>query len=554
MFKHQTKTITFAAFLLALSSLISRLLGLLRDRLLAGQFGAGEQLDIYFAAFRIPDFVYGVLIAGGITAAFLPVFSGYFQKQDDSEQKEGEWSSSALEFTNNILNCFLILLVVLCGILAIFTPFIIKFVVPGFSAADKSLTITLTRLMFLSPILLGLSSIFSGVLQYFNRFLAYALTPILYNLGIIFGILFFVPIFGVYGLAFGVILGAVMHVLIQVPAAISSGFKFKFILDFFHSGLLKIFKLAIPRIIGTAAGQITLIVITALASALAVGSISVFNFSNNIRYFPVGIIGLSFAVSAFPVFSRHLINGRKEEFVDQLALSLRQILFFIVPSCVFFFIFRAQIVRVILGTGQFDWQATRLTAACLGVFCVGILSESLIHLLVRAFFAFQDTKTPVIIGLISVVVTIIFCILFVFLLGFANPFHDFVAKLLKLKDIKNIEVVGLPFGVSLGGLVQLTLLSFFLYRKIGNFKISDILNTFKKALLASIVLGVLSYPSLYFLARFLDTKTFLGIFLQAAIAGTIGILGYLGSAYLLKMPEVKVIKTAILRQFIKSDI
>jgi putative peptidoglycan lipid II flippase len=341
----KTKTITFAAFLLALSTLISRILGLVRDRLLAGRFGAGEELDIYFAAFRIPDFFYGILIAGGITAAFLPVFSEYFSKKTS---KENEWSPQVLEFTNNILNCFLILLILICLILAIFAPLIIKFIIPGFSPENKALTIALTRIIFLSPIFFGLSSVFSGILHFFNKFLVYSLAPILYNLGIIFGILFLVPSFGVFGLAYGVILGAFLHLIIQIPAAKNSGFKYKPLFNFKYSGLKKVFKLMIPRTIGSAAYHINLVVITAIASTLTAGSITIFNFSNNLHYFPIGLIGTSFAISSFPVFSKFWARGQKREFLDSFSSSFRQIIFFIIPISLLIFILRAQIVRLVL--------------------------------------------------------------------------------------------------------------------------------------------------------------------------------------------------------------
>lgn len=155
VFSSQTKTVTFAAFILAVSGIISRLLGLIRDRLLAGRFGAGEELDIYFAAFRIPDFVYGILIAGGITAAFLPVFSEYLLPAEAlsklKDKKIKQWPTQAIEFTNNVLNCFLVLLILICGILAIFTPQIIRFIIPGFSPESRALTVALTRIMFFKP-------------------------------------------------------------------------------------------------------------------------------------------------------------------------------------------------------------------------------------------------------------------------------------------------------------------------------------------------------------------------------------------------------------------
>jgi len=309
IFNSQTKTLTSAASLVGLSALISRFLGLIRDRLLAGRFGAGTELDIYFAAFKIPDFVYGILITGGIVGTFLPLFSDYFQKE-----KEKGW-----DFANNVLNCFLICLLIICAILFLFTPQILDFIVPGFSPKEKIITTNLTRIMFLSPIFFGLSNIFSGILHYFNRFLTYSLAPILYNLGIILGILFLVPRFGIYGLSYGVILGAFSHLIIQIPSAISAGFSYKSTFNFKLPGLKRMFKLMVPRTIGAAASHINLIVITGLASTLVSGSIAIFNFSNNLQYFPIGIIGVSFAIAAFPVLSKTWANGQKERFSDGIS-------------------------------------------------------------------------------------------------------------------------------------------------------------------------------------------------------------------------------------------
>jgi len=559
IFNSQTKTVTFAAFILAVSALISRILGFFRDRLLAGRFGAGIETDIYFAAFRIPDFVYGVLIVGGITAAFLPVFSEYFKKNEE-KIAESEWPKKAADLTNNILNCFLILLILVCGILAIFTPFIINFITPGFSPQNKALTAALTRIMFFSPIFFGLSSIFSGILNYFNRFLTYSLAPILYNLGIIFGILFLVPIFGIFGLAYGVILGAFFHLAIQIPAAKISGFKYKPIFNFKYPGLKKIFKLTIPRVIGTAAYNINLIVVTAIASTLTVGSISIFNYSNNLYYFPIGLIGIPFAISSFPVFSKFWANGRRKEFLENFSSSFRQILYFIIPVSLLLFLLRAQIVRLVLGTGNFGWWETRLTAASLGIFCLGILADSLIPILTRAFFAFQNTKIPTIIGIISVAFNIIFAFLFTSLLKYQNIFQKFFAVLLRLQNmndgvriIENIEVIGLPLALSLTALLQLFLLLIFLYKKIGDFKIKEILKSLSKILWAGILMVIFAYFVRQITANFVNMQTFFGVFIQTFFAGSVGILVYFLTTLLLKSPEVKILKLAILKQFGKAE-
>ena len=495
----QTKTITFAAVLLFFSGLISCFLGLIRDRLLAGSFGAGEELDIYFAAFRIPDFVYGILIMGGIAAVFLPIFSEHFKKD-----KKSGW-----ELTNNVLNCFLVLLIFICGILAILAPFLIKFIAPGFSSEAKDLTISLARIMFLSPILLGLSSIFSGILHYFNRFLAYSLAPIFYNLGIIFGILFFLPVFGLSGLAYGVILGAFLHLLIQIPMAVISGFSYRPFFNFRHFGLRKIFKLMIPRTIGAAAYHLNLLVITAIASTLAIGSISVFHLSNNLQYFPIGLIGVSFALASFPRLSRAWADGQKKTFSEHFSSSFRQILFFVIPVSFLMFLLRAQLVRLILGTGQFTWLDTRLTAASLGLFCLGIFAFSLIPLLARAFYSCQDTKTPTLVGIFSVLLNITLCLSLIWLLGFPNIIQGFLINFLNLQGIDDIQVIGLPLALSLAGLIQFVLLFFLLARKIKEINLKKIYHSLGKSILASVLMGSVVYLTLRWAADYLLFQQFL---------------------------------------------
>jgi len=213
----KSKTIGAAALLLAGSALVSRLLGLLRELLLVSKFGVGEELDIYFAAFRIPDFIFGILIMGGFTAVFLPIFSDYFETKREE----------AFLMVANLLNVLFVLLAGFALILFVFMPFLIQFITPGFAEETRAATIPLARLMLLSPILLGLSAVFSGMLQYFGKFFVYSLAPILYNAGIIVGILFFAPAMGLIGLAWGVVLGALLHILIQVYPAFQSGFSFK---------------------------------------------------------------------------------------------------------------------------------------------------------------------------------------------------------------------------------------------------------------------------------------------------------------------------------------
>lgn len=534
----QTKTITFAAGLLAVSALLSRILGLLRDRLLAGSFGAGQDLDVYFVAFRIPDFVYGTLIMGGVSVIFLPVLTEYFKKSE-----QDGW-----QLVNVVLNCFLIMLAVFCGILAIFTPWLIRLIAPGFSAEQKDLAVSLTRIMFLSPVFFGLSSIFSGVLHYFNRFLAYSIAPIFYNLGIIFGIIFLAPTFGVIGLAYGVILGAFLHWVIQIPAAKASGFRYMPVFNFRYPGLLKIFRFMAFRAVGASVYNINLIFITAIASTLSAGSIAVFNFANNLQHFPIGIIGASFAMASFPALSRAWVNGAKEEFLQNFSSAFRQILFLVVPISLLTFFLRAQIVRLILGTGQFGWQETQLTAASLEVFSLGIFAFTLAPLLLRLFFSFQDVKTPTVIGLVYMILTVAASFFFVWALSFRNFFERLAADILDLGNLENIQAVGLALAVALSGIIYFLLLLGFLRKRLGRMRLKEIWHSLWKISLAGGLMSIAVYFSLRLSANLADMNTFQGVFLQTILAVSAGMAAYAVAAYFLKSPEIKTIWSSISRK------
>lgn len=541
IFNSRTKTVTFAAILLGISAVISGILGLVSDIILAGKFGIKAESNIYFAAFRIPDLVYNLLIVGGLGIAFLPIFSEFYSKD-----KEEAW-----KMTNLVLNVFLFLLFLISLILFIFTPVLIRFIAPGFSLEDKAKVVSLTRIMFLSPIFFGLSSVFSGILQYFNRFLVYSIAPIFYNLGIIFGMVVLTPRFGVLGLGYGVIIGAFLHWIIQIPSAINSGFSYKPLFDFKFPAIKRIFYLMVPRVFALAGQQINLMVITAIASTIS-GGIAIFSFSNAIFSFPIGIIGTSFAIAVFPTLSRHWANGQKKEFFDNFSVTFRQILFLIIPISILIFILRAQIIRLVYGTfgaNKFDWVATRLTAASLGIFSIGILASALIPFIFRAFFALQDTKTPTLIAIFSIILNIVLSFLFVNILKFSNVFQNFIINVLKLKGIDNISVVGLSLAYIVAAIFQFLLLLFFLYKKVGDLRVQEIYASLKKIIFSSIILTVFTYLTLYVAASFVDTHTVLGIFGQTILAAAIGIVFYALVSFYLKSQELKTIYSSILKQF-----
>jgi len=533
----KTHTIGLAALIIGCSSVVSALLGLIRDRLLAGRFGAGIELDIYYSAFRIPDLVFGILVSGGIVAAFLPVFSEYYGKD-----KEKAW-----ELTSNALNVFLLFSIILCGILAIFTPQLMKLIVPGFNIEQQTMAVVLTRIIFLSPIFFGISNIFSSILHYFNHFIAYSLAPILYNIGIIIGILFFVPLFGITGLAYGVVLGVLMHWLIQIPSVLINGFKYKPIFNLKSKGLKKIVYLMVPRTISAVINNFNLIIVTAIASTIGIGNISIFNFSDHLRYLPITVIGGAFAVAAYPFMAKAWADGEKHMFFSNIIRAFKQSLFLIVPLSVLTLLLRAQIVRIILGTGKFGWLETQLTAACLGIFAISIFAYALVPFLVRIFFSIHNTKIPLLVSILTLGISIILCFVLVNVMSGVNWFSTIMANLWKIQNIDNISIIGLPLAITFSGIIQVLMLIAFLKRKLKEFPIKDIYNSFIKILFASIIMGGITYLCLYGFSLVFNTSTFVGILLQAGISGLIGILVYLILSYFLKIQEVYLIKNMLSR-------
>ena len=515
IFQSQSKTIAAAAVILGAASLVSRFLGLFRDRILAGQFGAGDELDIYYAAFRIPDLVYSLLVLGAISAGFIPVFIQYLQKD-----KKQSWY-----LANSVLNLMALSLVVVCALLIILTPWIIRLVAPGFSSEKLSLTVQLTRIMFLSPFFLGLSAVFGGILQSFRRFLIYSLGPIMYNLGIIFGALVLVNHFGLMGLAYGVVLGAFCHMLIQIPSAYLAGFRWQPIADFKFAGVRRIFKIMPPRILSLALSQINFWIMTILASFLAVGSVAVYNLAHNIWSFPLGVFGISFVLAAFPKLSATAQKKDIAGFVKTFSLTLRQILFFTLPAAALFIILRAQIVRVILGTGRFDWQDTVLTFQTLAYFSLSLFAGALILLFLRGFFAWEDTRTPFLLGLLSTVVYL--------------SSAWFLARFL--------GVPGLALGFSLGSFVYLILLFIALRKKIGLLDEKNIFVSGIKMIIASFLAALTAYLTLRFLAPLVNTGTGLGLLIQGGLAGIAGLLIYFLFAWLFRLDELKLFLSSLFR-------
>ena len=510
IFSKSIDNITLAAALVATSSLPSRVLGVLRDRILAGAFGAGVALDNYYAAFRIPDLIFNLVVLGALSAGFIPVFTNLIKKRKEQKGKNNE----AWRLVNNLLNSLLILLTLLSVAGIIFSDNLTRLITPGFELEQQQEVAALTRIMFLSPIFLGLSGIMGGVLQSFKRFLVYSLTPIFYNLGIIIGALYFVNIWGLAGLAWGVVLGSFLHFVIQLPTVYNLGFRYRAIISWRDKSIRKIAVMMVPRTMSLAISQINLVVITVIASSLESGSLTAFNFANNLQAFPVGIFGISFAIAAFPVLAENANNYQK--LTSNFSKTMRRILFFVVPATVLIVALRAQIVRVVLGTGNFDWRSTFMTMDALGFFALSLFAQATIPLLTRMYYAKHNSKTPFYFGLISIAVNIVLSVYF----G------------------KSMGVAGLALAFSIANIINFILLWAWLYVKVGALDFSRIILSFLKFSFAAVGAGLATQISKFLVWPLIDMTTFIGVFSQLLFSSLVGLLVYLLFCYLLESEEL----------------
>ncbi len=532
-----------AALLIGSAGLISRLLGMFRNRLLASHFGAGRQLDIYFAAFQIPDFVATLFLLGAGSAAILPVFQEYMQ--DDKERARYLISSLQTSFliASSIIGVFVFFLV----------PILLQAMVPGFSVADRALTVLLTRIMLLSPIFLGLSSILSAVVQSFKRFFAYALAPIFYNLGIIAGIIFFVPVFGIMGVGIGVALGALMHWIVQLISISQIGMRPRFVIGHFSSGMRKVLGLSLPRVISLSLAQLTVVGLTAFGSTLHAGSISVFELSQDLYFVPVALIGVSYSVVIFPRLSEAFLNRNPERFYHELLLGIRTIILWMAPTIALFIVLRAHIVRVAYGAGRFSWEDTRLTAASLAVLSVAMIAGSITPLLIKAFYALEKTWVPLFINIFASAFSIMSAIMFSHALSTPSQFTFFTLTSLRIADLSSANMLGLSLGFTAGLLLDNILLYIALRRAATSvFPINFFFPFWSMAriFVAACVAGVGAYFVRISFIQAVPLITLARVLIQGIMSGVVGVVIYISLLMIFKNEDIEGIRKSFTRRLI----
>jgi putative peptidoglycan lipid II flippase len=534
-----------AAYILALSSLLSQFLALFRDRMFAHYLGAGMALDTYYAAFRVQDLIYAILASLLSLAVLIPIIT---EKSEHGKEKVRQFATTVFSFT------FFLLLPT--SILAfIFAPNLALMLFPKIANSEFGGTLVeLMRILLLSPFLLSLSSLLGAISQSYQKYYFYALSPLLYNVGIIIGIVFFYQKTGALsGLAFGVVLGALMHLLVQVPLAIRENFLPSLSFKIFWGDVKKVILLAFPRAVALSFSQIVFTVLVSLASFLSVGSITVLTFAMNLQSIPLAIIGASYAVATFPILSRSFSLGDSEKFAVQLSASLRHIIFWSMPAISLFIVLRAYIVRLALGTGAFSWTDTKLTAACLALFVISSVSQSLSQVFVRTYYATRRNSRPLYVSILGGLITLVFAFVPIIFKDTFAPVFDFVYSVLKVGGVLGREVIILPLSYSLGSIVS-TFVFIRLLKSDFEVKIMGLGKTFWQSAFSSVLGGFGAYLALSVFFGNSELIKVSQVLYQGFFGGVVGLFVTALSFYLLRNEEFREISKALRAKFRKEEV
>lgn len=507
-----------AAYVLAVAALLSSLLALVRDRLFAHAFGASTSLDIYYASFKIPDLIF--VATGALVSVYILIPE--IVKRTDAEQRK---------YIDTIVIGFSIFATIVAIIAAIFAPFLLeRFFAPLAEAGHLPTLVMLTRILLLQPIFLGLSNILAGVTQARQRYALYAASPLLYNLSIIIGIIAFYPTWGLAGLAWGVVLGAILHAAIQLPAIFNDGFFSRMPRFGGVRVLFDTVTLSLPRALALSMSQLTLLGLTAFAGFLAVGSIAVFTFAYNLAAVPLAVIGASYSVAAFPTLALAFSKGDRQEFVHLVATAARYVIFWMIPASALILILRAHIVRVILGSGAFSWSDTRLTAAAFAVISFSLVAQGIMLLLVRAYYAAGRSFVPFAVAALMTLVTLGLGAAGLFVLE-NQQLLSMMEHALRVDDIAGSNVLVLALAYAIAAIFGTIVLALHFEYRFGGL-LRRVVPAVVESVIAGLAGALAAYIFLGLSTSLTVSSTAISIFLQGFGAGVSGII-VAGIAYYL---------------------
>lgn len=533
-----------AAYLLGFFAICSQVLALFRDRILAAQFGASNTLDLYYSAFRIPDILFVTVASVVSVSVLIPFLIEKFEKGEEE----------AKEFIDTVFSFFFCFILVV-GILAYITaPYFMAKLFPVFAKSDSfPELIKLTRILLLSPVFLGFSNLLASITQINRRFFIYAISPVVYNLGIIFGIVFLYPVIGLSGLGLGVALGAFLHFAIQIPFIVSQKMFPKFSFPIKLSFIKSIVFTSLPRTVTVSSNELAELFLISFASFFTVGSIAVFNFSFNLQSVPFSIIGVSYSLAAFPTLTKLFSSGDRGEFVEQMINSSRHIIFWSIPISVMFVVLRAQIVRTALGAGRFNWDDTRLTAAALALFTISLVAQNLVALFVRSYYSQGKTKTPLFMNMVSAGIIVFGSYALVRIFDNNLFFRNFIESILKVQGIPGTTVLMLPLGYSIGVVFNLIVHWWGFSRHFPAFS-KPVKKTLFQICGASTIMGYVTYQFLPVFDKVVDVETLIGIFSQGLFSGLLGIVVAVFVLYMLGSRELSEVWATLHKKIWKAKV
>lgn len=484
---------------LSLSFFLSALLGFLRSRLLYSRFlkCCAVELDAYNAAFRLPDFLYNLVVSGALTASFIPIFSRYLHKN----------KSMAYRFASSLINVSLLAFAFVAVLFFVFSRQLSAFIAPGFNQEQLNTMSQLTKILIFPQGFLLISSFLTGMIQSNGYFFIPSIAPSIYNVVIIFGILFISPIFGIKGVAYSIIIGAFFHLLVQIPTVFSLGFRHKLGFNLQSKGLKKVFSLMIPRSMSIGLSEIQNTLTQQITSVLPTGSLSILSLTFQLIYLPSRIFGSTIGQASLPILSRLVAKKQFTELKKTIRNTFLETLFIIMPIFSLFTILRLPIVRIVFGTKHFPWTATVQTSNLIKYMAVSIIFQSCSQILVRAFHALRDTKTPLKISFFSLAANLICAIIVVF--------------------IFKGGIIGVALAYTFSNFISFILLVYFLNKKV-NFDLKIVWLSGKKIVTSGLLSGLVTWQTMKFLDNyFLNTSKTIELGILLLITSMIGAISYI---------------------------
>lgn len=505
-----------SAIILAIMIIASKFFGFIRYRTLAGFFSTDE-LDIFFASFRIPDLVFELLITGALTSTFIPIFVRY-------QANKKELSESISTIINSLFLCLIIFIIVLC----LFLDYLMPLIAPGYSHAKNEQIVHYSRLLLLGQLpFLILGNFLTGIGQANKTFLLTAIAPILYNIVIIAATILFAGKLSLLAPILGVIVGAFIFLLVQLPLLAHSDFSYQFIIKK-TKGLVQFFRMMIPRAFTVVVAQIDATVDLTLTTFLGSGSYTVFYLAQHLQLLPVSVIGIAFGQASLPYLSEMYTQGNTEAFKKVVMESILNLFFLTIPIMSFLFFARTPIVRLFFGGDKFDWNATVQTALTLSYFALALPFHSIYYFLTRCFYALLDSRTPFYISVFSIALNTGLSLLFIFV------FH--------------LPVWSLAISFSVSMIINVIILLHILSRRLNQFSYRSFFMETGKIVVATLISSGASYYSMRLLdGLVLDTTRTLNVFFLLLIGGTIYTVLFLLLSWLMEIKEIYLVTKLLLK-------